>query len=73
MRIFMVHEDPWHAGNPYISTLIEETKRQHPECVIDWEGNVSGVNPYMYISTGHRHLWLTTHIRKPTCFGTSRQ
>lgn len=36
MKIFMVHEDPWHAGNPYISTLIEEIKRQHPECELEW-------------------------------------
>ncbi|MCR5186176.1 MAG: hypothetical protein K6D97_03565 [Clostridia bacterium] len=36
MKIFMVHEDPWHAGNPYIFTLIEEIKRQHPESVVSW-------------------------------------
>lgn len=32
----MVHEDPWHAGNPYIFTLIEEIKRQQPECIVSW-------------------------------------
>ena len=36
MKIFMVHEDPWHAGNPYIYTLIEEIKKQHPECELEW-------------------------------------
>ena len=32
----MVHEDPWHAGNPYIFTLIEEIKRQQSECIVSW-------------------------------------
>ena len=36
MKIFMVHEDPWHAGNPYIFTLIEELKRQHPQDIVSW-------------------------------------
>ena len=36
MKIFMVHEDPWHAGNPYIYTLIEGIKRSHPDCEIGW-------------------------------------
>ena len=36
MKIFMVHEDPWHAGNPYIYTLIEELQRQHIDCVVSW-------------------------------------
>jgi len=36
MKIFMVHEDPWHAGNPYIYTLIEQIQQAHPECEIAW-------------------------------------
>jgi len=36
MKIFMVHEDPWHAGNPYIYTLIEQIRKVHPECEIAW-------------------------------------
>lgn len=36
MKIFMVHEDPWHAGNPYIYTLIEGIKRSYPDCEIGW-------------------------------------
>ena len=32
----MVHEDPWHAGNPYIYTLIEGIQNSHPDCVIGW-------------------------------------
>ena len=36
MRVFMVHEDPWHAGNPYIYTLIEGIKKLHPDCEMSW-------------------------------------
>ncbi|MCR5157612.1 MAG: hypothetical protein K6D37_00640 [Prevotella sp.] len=36
MKIFMVHEDPWHAGNPYISTLIEQMRDTHPESLVAW-------------------------------------
>ena len=36
MKVFMVHEDPWHAGNPYIYTLIEGLQRSHPDCEIGW-------------------------------------
>lgn len=36
MRVFMVHEDPWHAGNPYIYTLIEGIHQSHPDCELAW-------------------------------------
>lgn len=36
MKVFMVHEDPWHAGNPYIYTLIEGLQKQYPDCEISW-------------------------------------
>ena len=36
MKIFMVHEDPWHAGNPYVYTLIEGLKCHHPDCKVGW-------------------------------------
>lgn len=36
MKIFVVHEDPWNAGNPYIYTLIEEYKRLYPDDIISW-------------------------------------
>lgn len=36
MKVFMVHEDPWHAGNPYIYTLIEGLRQQYPDCEIGW-------------------------------------
>lgn len=36
MKIFMVHEDPWHAGNPFIYTLIDGIKKNHPDCELAW-------------------------------------
>ena len=36
MKIFMVHEDPWHAGNPYIYTLIEGIQKLHPDSELSW-------------------------------------
>jgi hypothetical protein len=36
MKVFMVHEDPWNAGNPFIYTLIEGIKKSHPECGMGW-------------------------------------
>lgn len=29
MKVFIVHEDIYHAGNPYIYTLIDEIKKKH--------------------------------------------
>ena len=36
MKVFIVHEDPWNAGNPYIYTLIEEYNLLYPEDIISW-------------------------------------
>lgn len=36
MKVFVVHEDPWHAGNPYIYTLIEGILQSHPDCELSW-------------------------------------
>ena len=36
MKVFMVHEDPWHAGNPYIYTLIEGLQKSHSDCELSW-------------------------------------
>ena len=36
MKIFMVHEDPWNAGNPYIYTLIEGIQTSHKDCDVVW-------------------------------------
>lgn len=36
MKVFMVHEDPWNAGNPYIYTLIEGIQKFHPESHVSW-------------------------------------
>lgn len=36
MKVFMVHEDPWNAGNPFIYTLIEGIQKSHPDCGMGW-------------------------------------
>ena len=36
MKVFMVHEDPWNAGNPYIYTLIEGIQKSHQDCNVAW-------------------------------------
>ena len=36
MKIFMVHEDPWHSGSAYISTLIETISHNHPDSRMGW-------------------------------------
>lgn len=36
MKIFIVHEDPWHAGNPYIYTLMEQIQTTHPDVEFGW-------------------------------------
>lgn len=36
MKVFMVHEDPWNAGNPYIYTLIESLESHYPEIRMGW-------------------------------------
>lgn len=36
MKVFMVHEDPWRAGNPYIYTLIEGLQKSYSECELSW-------------------------------------
>ena len=36
MKVFMVHEDPWNAGNPFIYTLIEGIIKSHPDCHVAW-------------------------------------
>jgi len=41
MRIFIAHEDPWRAGNPYIYTLMETIQGNYPDVVFGW-----GWNPF---------------------------
>ena len=36
MKVLMVHENPWKAGNPYISTLIDAIQQLHPDCHMAW-------------------------------------
>ena len=36
MKIFIAHENPWNAGNPYIYTLMEEMQRKHSDVDFGW-------------------------------------
>ena len=36
MKVFMVHENPWRAGSPFISTFIEAIGSAHPDCEMGW-------------------------------------
>lgn len=36
MKIFIVHEDIYHAGNPYIYTLVEEIQKHDAEVEVDF-------------------------------------
>lgn len=36
MRIYIAHEDPYNAGNPYIYTLMEGIQTQHPDIEFSW-------------------------------------
>lgn len=36
MRVFMVHEDPWHSGSPYITTFMDTLGSTHPDCEMGW-------------------------------------
>lgn len=39
MKIFIAHEDPWNAGNPYIYTLIESVQEKHSDVSFGWGWN----------------------------------
>ncbi len=36
MKVFMVHEDPWHDGNPYIYTLMYGLQQNFSDCLLSW-------------------------------------
>lgn len=36
MRVFIVHEDIYHAGNPYIYTLVDSIRSNHPDVEFGW-------------------------------------
>ena len=39
MKIFIAHEDPWNAGNPYIYTLIESIQKRFFDVSFGWGWN----------------------------------
>lgn len=63
MKVFMVHEDPWHAGNPYIYTLIEGLQKQYPDCEISWGRNAFWSDDILSFDIVHFH-WPQTFMGK---------
>ena len=63
MKVFMVHEDPWHAGNPYIYTLIEGLQKQYPDCEISWGRDVFWSDDIYSFDIVHFH-WPQTFMGK---------
>ena len=63
MKVFMVHEDPWNAGNPYIYTLIEGIQRSHPDCEIGWGRELFWSDDIYSFNIVHFH-WPQTFMGK---------
>lgn len=55
MKIYMVHGDPWQAGNPYIYTLIEEMQTKHPDVSFAWGINMFWTNAIFSYDIVHFH------------------
>lgn len=63
MKVFMVHEDPWHAGNPYIYTLIEGLQKKYPDCKISWGRDAFWSDDILSFDIVHFH-WPQTFMGK---------
>lgn len=63
MKVFMVHEDPWHAGNPYIYTLIEGLQKSHPDCELSWGRETFWSDDILSFDIVHFH-WPQTFMGK---------
>lgn len=63
MKVFMVHEDPWHAGNPYIYTLIEGLQQQYPDCEVSWGRDAFWSDDIFSFDIVHFH-WPQTFMGK---------
>lgn len=63
MKVFMVHEDPWHAGNPYIYTLIEEFQKSHSDCELSWGREMFWSDEIFSFNIVHFH-WPQTFMGK---------
>ena len=59
----MVHEDPWHAGNPYIYTLIEGLQKSHPDCELSWGREAFWSDDILSFDIVHFH-WPQTFMGK---------
>ena len=63
MKVFMVHEDPWHAGNPYIYTLIEGLQQTYPDCNLSWGREAFWSDDVLSFDIVHFH-WPQTFMGK---------
>lgn len=63
MKVFMVHEDPWHAGNPYIYTLIEGLQKAHSDCELSWGRDLFWSDDIYTFDIVHFH-WTQTFMGK---------
>ena len=59
----MVHEDPWHAGNPYIFTLIEGLQKSHSDCEVSWGREIFWSDIIFSFDIVHFH-WPQTFMGK---------
>ena len=63
MKVFMVHEDPWNAGNPYIYTLIEGIQKSHSDCELSWGREAFWSDDILSFDIVHFH-WPQTFMGK---------
>ena len=63
MKVFMVHENPWQAGNPYIYTLIEGLQKQYPDCELSWGRDAFWSDDIFSFDIVHFH-WTQTFMGK---------
>lgn len=61
MKVFMVHEDPWFAGNPFIFTFINQLKAAHPDCLLGWGRKGFWSNDILSFDIVHFH-WPQTFM-----------
>ena len=63
MKVFVVHEDPWNAGNPYIYTLIEGIQKSHQDCELAWGRDLFWSDAIYSFDIVHFH-WPQTFMGK---------
>lgn len=55
MNVYIAHEDPYHAGNPYIYTLMEGIHAQHPDVEFAWGENLFWNDSILNFDIVHFH------------------